>query len=197
MHLVGESLKSYANKPNGDTIRFIDIPHWDFHWQGQYYYQKPVVVDGGSILRAFATYNNTTSNPHNPNTPPQTINLGEATTDEMMLVYFAYTAYQAGDENIIIDSSLITTPVVDPRIVVKQLKLFPTPANGFVQFYNPEQHKNSRLVVWDMGGRKIYESSVRNEYLININTRRWANGMYRLYLYTDGVLYSGETMVQQ
>jgi hypothetical protein len=97
MHLVGESVKSYATKPNGDTIRFIDIPHWDFHWQGQYYFQRPVVVDGGSTLRAFATYNNTSSNPNNPNNPPQTVNLGEATTDEMMLVYFAFTAYQPGD----------------------------------------------------------------------------------------------------
>ncbi|HEX4875044.1 MAG TPA: T9SS type A sorting domain-containing protein [Chitinophagaceae bacterium] len=196
MHLIGESIKSYANKPNGDTIRFIDIPHWDFHWQGQYYYQKPVVVDPGSTLRAFATYNNTSSNPHNPNNPPQTVSLGEATTDEMMLVYFAYTGYVTGDENIILDSSLLTTPVTNPSFILKELKLFPTPARDFVQFYNPEQHKKMKLAVWDMGGQKVYESRLQHEYLVNINTRRWTAGVYTIYLQADGILYTGKAVIQ-
>ena len=154
MHLIGQSVKSYAIKPNGDTIRFIDIPNWNFHWQGQYYFQRPVIVDGGSTLKAFATYNNTASNTHNPNSPPQTVNLGEATTDEMMLVYFAFTQYQPGDENIIMDSSLLTTPVGNPSLPIKQLNIFPNPVNTYLQFQNPGQHKEAKLTVWDMAGRK-------------------------------------------
>ena len=42
---------------------------------------------------------------------PQLVTQGEATTDEMMLVYFAYMAYQPGDEDIVIDSSLLSTAV--------------------------------------------------------------------------------------
>ncbi len=196
MHLIGESIKSYANKPNGDTIRFIDIPRWDFHWQGQYYFQRPVIVDGGSTLRAFATYNNTSSNPHNPNNPPQTVNLGEATTDEMMLVYFAFTSYQAGDENIILDSSLIITPVGNPTIVVKKLNIFPNPANAYLQFTNPEQYKYGMLTVWDMAGRKMFEEEVTHQYYINISTRSWANGMYRVYLNTRETIYADKIVVQ-
>ncbi|MBL0273650.1 MAG: T9SS type A sorting domain-containing protein [Chitinophagaceae bacterium] len=196
MHLIGESIKSYANKPNNDTIRFIDIPHWDFHWQGQYYFQRPVIVDGGSTLRAFATYNNTASNPHNPNNPPQTVSLGEATTDEMMLVYFAFTQYQAGDENIIIDSSLITTPVGDPSLVVRQLNIFPNPANTYLQFQNPEPHKKTMLVVWDMTGRKMYEENVSHQSFVSVPTSRWANGMYRVYLQTKETIYAGKMIVQ-
>ncbi len=196
MHLIGESVKCYANKPNGDTIRFIDIPHWDFHWQGQYYFQRPVIVDGGSTLRAFATYNNTSSNPHNPNNPPQTVNLGEATTDEMMLIYFAFTQYQAGDENIIIDSSLLTTPVGNPLLVVKQLKISPNPVNAYLQFQNPEQHKKTILAVWDMAGRKIYEADITQQLFVNIPTYRWADGLYRVYLQTKETIYSGKIVVQ-
>ncbi|MBC7873024.1 MAG: T9SS type A sorting domain-containing protein [Ferruginibacter sp.] len=196
MHLVGQSIKSYANKPNGDTIRFIDIPHWDFHWQGQYYFQRPVIVEGGSTLRAFATYNNTASNPHNPNSPPQTVNLGEATTDEMMLVYFAFTQYQAGDENIILDSSLLTTPAGGPSYVVKELNIFPNPVRSYLQFQNPEQHKQTQLVVWDMAGRKIYEADITHQFFVNIPTHRWPNAMYRVYLQTQGTVYSGKIIVQ-
>ena len=196
MHLIGESVKSYANKPNGDTIRFIDIRHWDFHWQGQYYFQRPVIVDAGSTLRAFATYNNTASNTHNPNTPPQTINLGEATTDEMMLIYFAFTQYQAGDENLIIDSSLLTTPVTDPSLVIKQLNIFPNPVNAYLQFQNPGQHKQAMLAVWDMAGRKMYEADITHQLFVNISTSRWANGVYRVYLQTKAALYTGKVVVQ-
>lgn len=195
MHLIGESLKSYANKPNGDTIRLIDIPHWDFHWQGQYYFQKPVIVDGGSVLRAFATYNNTSSNPHNPNTPPQTVSLGEATTDEMMLVYFAFTGYQSGDENIIIDSSLLTTPVGNPSVAVKELNIFPNPVQSYLQFQHPEPHFESRVAVWDMNGRKIYDADITHLSYINIPTRRWANGIYRVYVQVKQTIYSGKILV--
>lgn len=196
MHLIGQSIKSFANKPNGDTIRFIDIPHWDFHWQGQYYFQKPVIVDGGSTIRAFATYNNTTSNPHNPNNPPQTVNLGEATTDEMMLVYFAFAAYQPGDENIIIDSSLLTTPVGNPALPVRELRIFPNPVKDYIQFQNPAGHQEATLTAWDMSGRKMTEAVITHQLAVSIPTRRWPAGIYKVYLHTKEMVYVGTVVVQ-
>ncbi len=196
MHLVGESIKCYANKPNNDTIRFIDIPHWDFHWQGQYYYQKPVIVDGGSTLRAFATYNNTSGNPENPNSPPQTVNLGEQTTDEMLLVYFAFAAYQPGDENIIIDSSTITTGTGDPQVPVRQLTILNNPAQDYIQFLNPEQHKPTQLAIWDMAGRKMYEAELKEEYFVQVPVKSWAAGVYSVYLKTKDAVYKGKVLIR-
>ncbi len=46
------------------------------------------------------------NNPHQPNNPPQLVTAGEETADEMLIVFFMYTYYQSGDENIIIDSNL-------------------------------------------------------------------------------------------
>ena len=54
-------------------------------------------------------YDNTVNNPNNPNNPPQPVFLGEATTDEMMLVFFSYTFYFPGDENVIIDTSVVAS----------------------------------------------------------------------------------------
>jgi hypothetical protein len=196
MHLIGESIKVWANKPNGDTIRLIDIPHWDFHWQGAYYYQRPVVMDGGTTLKASATYNNTSTNPHNPNNPPQTVNLGEATTDEMMLVYFSFTGYQSGDENLILDSSLLTTPVFYPNVVVKKLKVFPNPAQSFIQFENPEQHKRGVLTIWSMDGRKVYEDEITHLHFVNIPVQRLQAGVYNVYLKTSEALYTDKVVVQ-
>jgi hypothetical protein len=35
-HLICTSMKSFGITAQGDTLPFIDIPHWDFHWQGTY-----------------------------------------------------------------------------------------------------------------------------------------------------------------
>lgn len=133
MHLIGRTIYSYAVDPSGDTIPFVSIPDWDFHWQGSYYFQQPVHIPLGSTVYAHATYDNTMNNPHQPNNPPQDVSVGEATTDEMMVIYFAYLAYQPGDENIVIDSSILSSaPEVYPSIV-KTPQLYdpyPVPANG-------------------------------------------------------------------
>lgn len=39
MHLIGKSFKAYALKPNGDTLKLISIPNWQFRWQYFYTYQ--------------------------------------------------------------------------------------------------------------------------------------------------------------
>lgn len=37
MHLLGANIKAYAYKANQDTIKFVNIPKWDFHWQDFYF----------------------------------------------------------------------------------------------------------------------------------------------------------------
>lgn len=104
-HLLCKSMKAYGVTLAGDTIPLINIPRWDFHWQGTYDFQKPIKIPIGTTLYGEATYDNTSANPDNPNNPPQDVSLGENTTDEMMLFYFSYLGYKAGDENIIVDTS--------------------------------------------------------------------------------------------
>ncbi len=106
MHLIGQSIKSWAVTPTGTTIPLIDIPHWDFEWQGDYAFRNPVRIPANSVIHGEAVYDNTTANPHNPNNPPQTVTFGEATTDEMMFVFYAHLPYQSDDENIVIDTAM-------------------------------------------------------------------------------------------
>ncbi|MCS6935074.1 MAG: T9SS type A sorting domain-containing protein [Chitinophagales bacterium] len=108
MHLIGRSITSFATTPTpGDTIRFVDIPSWNFHWQDNYIFPRTVVIPAGSVLRMRAYYDNTTNNPFNPNNPPQNVTAGEGTGDEMMMVFFTYLPYQNGDENLIIDKRIL------------------------------------------------------------------------------------------
>ncbi|RYD53300.1 MAG: T9SS type A sorting domain-containing protein [Sphingobacteriales bacterium] len=105
MHLLGQRIESYAVKPNGDTIFLVNIPQWDFHWQRNYQFQKPILVPAGSVVYATAVYDNTTGNPSNPSNPPINVSAGEGTKDEMMLIYFSIALYQPGDTSILIDTA--------------------------------------------------------------------------------------------
>lgn len=163
MHLIGRSIVCYGVTPQGDTLQLIRINDWDFHWQGAYYFQKVLKIPSGTVLHAYAVYDNTTNNPNQPSNPPQHVVQGEATTDEMMLVYFAYMDYHPGDENIVLDSSLLSTglPVVDAGQPSK-LQLFPNPAKDrlTLQFETVEKG-NYRVSLTDVTGRIVRTAADR------------------------------------
>jgi hypothetical protein len=105
MHLIGKTFWAFALKPNGDTIRLIKIPKWDFRWQYYYTFPKPLKLEAGTVIHVYGTFDNTAQNPFNPFSPPQTITNGNGvesmkTTEEMFQFIFTFVPYQQGDENI-------------------------------------------------------------------------------------------------
>ena len=104
MHLIGKSWLVYAEN-NGDTIPIISIPEWDFNWQSFYQPEYMLKLPQGYTLHAYASYDNTASNPLNPNSPPQNMYWCDYTTCEMFFLPFAYVEYQEGDENIYLGNS--------------------------------------------------------------------------------------------
>ncbi len=127
MHLIGKSIKSYLVNDK-DTTKIIDIPEWDFHWQRTYSFRKPVIIPKGSTLWGEAYYDNSSSNPNNPNFPTKAISLGEGTGDEMMLVYYWMSPYNPGDENMVLDtSSLKSILSITKDPLSSQWKIYPNP----------------------------------------------------------------------
>lgn len=107
MHLLGKSFKAYALKPDGDTIRLISIPQWDFNWQYFYTFKKMVKIPAGSTIVAEGVYDNTRKNPNNPFSPPQLVrdrNGSMKATDEMFQFIITYLPYEEGDENISLET---------------------------------------------------------------------------------------------
>jgi len=85
MHLVGKEMKVKAVLPDGKEQGLVWIKDWDFNWQDQYLYTKPVALPKGTKLELEAYYDNSKDNPRNPNDPPKVVRWGEQTTDEMCL----------------------------------------------------------------------------------------------------------------
>jgi hypothetical protein len=86
MHLLGREIKVTARTPAGETVPLVWIKDWDFNWQGSYRFVEPVRLPKGSVVHVDAEYDNSDDNPHNPSSPPQRVQWGEQTTDEMCLV---------------------------------------------------------------------------------------------------------------
>jgi hypothetical protein len=102
MHYLGKEFYAFAVTPEQDTINLVHIPAWDFRWQELYRMKKLVKIPAGSVINMVGVYDNTASNPANPNSPPKLV-LSTAdmkAADEMFTLMMIYVPYQTGDENI-------------------------------------------------------------------------------------------------
>lgn len=169
MHLIGKSYTIFSTKGT-DTTKLINIPDWDFHWQGFYTFQKLIKIPRQSLILSKATYDNTSSNPRNPSNPPITVSAGENTKDEMMVAFIAYTTYQAGDENIILDSTLLNTGINENK--KSNIVVYPNPANDKIMISSDEEITIVKL--YQMDGRLI--SEYKNENTIDVSILN--KGMY-------------------
>jgi hypothetical protein len=84
MHLRGKAMAMEAILPDGTTRMLSYVDHFNFNWMNNYIYADDAapVLPKGTILRITAWYDNTTSNPNNPD-PNQWVGYGDRTIDEM------------------------------------------------------------------------------------------------------------------
>jgi len=76
MHGLGHDMRVVVTLPNGRTNDLIHIPSWDPSWQSSYYFQKPIPVPKGSVVKVIAHFDNS-SHPRNPNQPPKLVTWGQ------------------------------------------------------------------------------------------------------------------------
>jgi hypothetical protein len=84
MHLRGKAMSLEAILPDGTTRMLSYVDHFNFNWMNNYIYTDDAapVLPKGTIIRVTAWYDNTTSNPNNPD-PNQWVGYGDRTVDEM------------------------------------------------------------------------------------------------------------------
>jgi mono/diheme cytochrome c family protein len=89
-HWLATDMKVDAYLPDGSITPLIWIKKWDFNWQGQYRYAKPVHLPKGTRIEMRYVYDNSANNPHNPSSPPRLVTWGEETNDEMALAFLDF-----------------------------------------------------------------------------------------------------------
>lgn len=198
MHKIGVSFEVKATSAT-DTIPLISIPQWDFHWQGFYQFQQVLKIPKFHTFRGEATYDNTAGNPNNPNNPPIDVSAGENTTDEMMIGYIAYAIYQNGDENIVLDSSIITG-FNNPEMQEKLFSITPNPANeNLALSYLMSANTSATIEVIDLQGKVQLSVNTKTILGLNkydLNTANLANGIYVVRIVSSQKTYTKKLVVQ-
>jgi tetratricopeptide (TPR) repeat protein len=82
-HYLGKEIQGIATLPDGTRQWLIRINDWDFNWQDEYRFAEPVFLPKGTTVTMQWVYDNSASNPQNPNRPPQRVVYGSKSTDEM------------------------------------------------------------------------------------------------------------------
>ena len=82
-HYLGKDMQGFATLPDGSKQRLIHIEDWDFKWQDEYRYTKPIRLPKGTTLTMRFTYDNSADNVRNPHHPPTRVVYGPQSSDEM------------------------------------------------------------------------------------------------------------------
>lgn len=91
MHLLGRSLRAVVRLPDGRIRPLIAIDDWDFNRQDTYYLRDPLRLPKDAMILLEGRFDNSEGNPRNPKRPPEEVRWGEATTDDMMILFLALT----------------------------------------------------------------------------------------------------------
>lgn len=92
MHLLGQKVTTELVRKDGTSKMLINIPRWDFGWQGNYFFAQELEVERGDSVRVTCVFDNSEDNPLNPHSPPQDVSFGESTDEEMCVSAIYYVA---------------------------------------------------------------------------------------------------------
>ena len=204
MHLLlGKDWTVFIKHANGDTTNLIQILDWDFNWQSGYFYKTPMIAQPGDEIHAYATYDNTSTNPLNPNNPPVNVSWGDFTTDEMFYLPFFHVPYRSGDEDLNFEDQVTSN---QPSFELPSTKLYPIYPNpegdeiviGF-QLVQTEEHYTLDLVnaegklVQRMLENKHY---VPGQHQVMQQISDLASGYYFIQMSGEGFTLSEKVLVK-
>jgi tetratricopeptide (TPR) repeat protein len=132
-HYLGKDLQAHAVLPNGKKQWLLWIKQWDFNWQGDYRYTRPIFLPKGTTLQMRFSYDNSTNNVRNPNHPPRRVRYGVQTTDEMAELWLQVLPRNTNDFAVI--SRDYQTKALKNIVAYSQyrLQLNPNDANAYTQ----------------------------------------------------------------
>jgi hypothetical protein len=84
MHLRGSWFKFELMTPDGKRRTLLSVPNYDFNWQTSYRLAEPLRVPAGSWMLCSGAFDNSATNPHNPDAAKR-VTWGPQTYNEMFM----------------------------------------------------------------------------------------------------------------
>jgi mono/diheme cytochrome c family protein len=88
-HVRGIRWYYEAVYPDGRVEPILSVPNYDFDWQHEYQFARPMELPAGTRIKASAWYDNSTANKSNPD-PTKDVWWGDQTWEEMMFTSFTW-----------------------------------------------------------------------------------------------------------
>jgi hypothetical protein len=104
-HYRGSSSKFEIQYPDGRTELLLSVPKYDFNWQRDYIFAKPLEVPAGSKIIHTTVYDNSAQNPANPD-PAKRVTFGEQSWEEMLYGGIRFRWRDETADHVIHDQSL-------------------------------------------------------------------------------------------
>lgn len=98
-HYLGKQVEAWATLPDGTRTWLIKIADWDINWQAVYKYREPVLLPKGTTVEMRIRFDNSESNPRNPNHPPKRVRTGPRSQDEMGHVWLQVLPKKESEED--------------------------------------------------------------------------------------------------
>ena len=94
MHLLGRDMPCRSSSPTAASQDLIKIADWDFDWQNTYYFEKPLDLPKGSVVKVVAHYDNSGEQPPQPQPARQARQVGRG--DHRRDVHRLHRRHQEG-----------------------------------------------------------------------------------------------------
>jgi tetratricopeptide (TPR) repeat protein len=82
-HYLAKEMRITARHRDGSVQTLLHIPDWNFNWQDEYEFRRPLQLRKGTTITMRYVYDNSAANPKNPTSPPKRVRFGSETADEM------------------------------------------------------------------------------------------------------------------
>ena len=143
-HYLCRRMEGFAILPDGTRKSLLLIKNWDFNWQSDYRYTTPIDLPQGTKLCMRFTYDNSTNNIQNPNTPPKRVRYGPQSSDEMAELWFQVLPLRPEGSNLLANARAAKYSADFIRYDEFQLRLDPNNASvhaelGFIRFLQGDQ----------------------------------------------------------
>jgi hypothetical protein len=104
-HYLAKEIRAHAILPDGRNQWLLLIKNWDFNWQGDYRYAKPILLPRNSRIELEIHYDNSADNPRNPNHPPMRVRYGAESSDEMAELWLQVVLRSRADAESLMEST--------------------------------------------------------------------------------------------
>lgn len=89
MNSRGKKMQFAVNYPDGSTEQIFSVPAYNYGWQPHYLLDHPLRLPAGSVVKVSGAFDNSISNPGNPD-PDKQVPFGLESWDEMFTGYFSF-----------------------------------------------------------------------------------------------------------